>query len=154
MNDPLVETWAIHNRINLFLLEGIPDESLSAFHPPKSRTVFDLFAHMHNVRLMWLKVAAPELMDGLEKLEPKTLGTREQLVTALTDSGRAMESLIAKSLENGGKVKNFKPHVSAFVGYLISHESHHRGHIEWVLRFTGQALDDKVGYGIWEWGAR
>ena len=23
-----------------------------------------------------------------------------------------------------------------------------------VLRFTGQALDDKIGYGIWEWGVR
>ena len=154
MDDPLVETWAIHNRINLYLLAGIPDESLAAYHPPKSRTVFDLFAHMHNVRLMWLKVSAPELMEGLINLEPKTLGTREQLVSALEGSGKAVECLLEKAIANGGKVKNFKPHAAAFLGYLISHESHHRGHIEWVLRFTGQPLNDKVGYGIWEWGAR
>ena len=78
MIDQLIETWAIHNRINLYFLDAIPDDALGAALPTKSRTVYDLFAHMHNVRLMWLKAAGPGLLEGLAKLETKTVGTRKR----------------------------------------------------------------------------
>jgi uncharacterized damage-inducible protein DinB len=153
MEDPLVETWAIHARINLYLLNAVPDEAMGAALP-KCRTVYDQFAHIHNVRLMWLKSAAPELLAGLEKLETKSGGTRDKLRTALEGSGKAIEGLLRKALASGGKVKGFKPHAAAFLGYLISHESHHRGQIGWTLKQTGHSLDQKTSYGLWEWGVR
>jgi uncharacterized damage-inducible protein DinB len=52
---PLCETWDIHNRINLYLLAAIPDDALSASMSARGRTVYGLFAHIHNVRLMWLQ---------------------------------------------------------------------------------------------------
>jgi uncharacterized damage-inducible protein DinB len=153
VNDQLIETWAIHNRINLYLLDTVPDEALlSAL--PKCRTVFDQFAHVHNVRLLWLKSAAPELLTGLEKLETKQGGTKAQLQTALEASGKAIESLLRQALAAGGKVKGFKPHAVAFLGYLISHESHHRGQIGWTLKQTGHPLNQKTSFGLWEWGVR
>ena len=51
-------------------------------------------------------------------------------------------------------MKGFKPHITAFLGYIIAHESHHRGQIALSLKQAGHALDRKVGYGIWEWGVR
>ena len=153
MEDPLIETWAIHARINLYLLAAVPEEALGAALP-KCRTVYDQFAHIHNVRLMWLKSAAPELLAGLEKLETKVGGTRDQLKTSLEASGQAVEGLLRKALASGGKVKGFKPHATAFLGYLISHESHHRGQIGWTLKQTGHPLDQKTSYGLWEWGVR
>src|SRR2546423_1101141 len=114
------------------------------------RTVYDLLAHVHNVRLLWLKAAAPELMEGLEKLEAKTVGDRAQLRAALEASGKAIEGLLRKALAAGGKVKGFKPHATAFLGYLIAHESHHRGQVGWTLKHAGHPLDRKVAYGLWE----
>ena len=150
----LIESWSIHNRIHLYLLESIPDESMSAAMGGRGRTVFDLFAHIHNVRLMWLKPAAPDLLEGLEKIEPKSGIIREQLASALTSSSAAVEKLLRRSLGDGAKVKGFKPHAPAFLAYLISHESHHRGQIEWALKSAGAPLSDKVSYGLWEWGVR
>ena len=108
---------------------------------------------MHNVRLLWLKSAAPELLASLAKIEGAT-GDKASLVNALENSGQAIASLLQKALAAGGKVKGFKPHAVAFLGYLISHESHHRGQIGWTLKNTGHPLDQKTAYGLWEWGVR
>jgi len=44
--------------------------------------------------------------------------------------------------------------LAAFLGYLISHESRHRGQIEYALRVAGHPLSDKVSYDHWEWRIR
>ncbi len=153
MEEQLIETWEIHDRINRYLLEAIPTEALGLALGPKHRNVYKLFAHIHNVRLMWLKAAAPELMEGLTKLDGD-LGDKDILAKELEASGKAVSELIRKSVAAGGKVKGFKPHVVAFVGYLISHESHHRGQIGWTLKNTGHPLSQKTSFGLWEWGVR
>jgi uncharacterized damage-inducible protein DinB len=89
----------------------------------------------------------------LEKVEGES-GKKATLNSALEASGQAIAKLIENADAAGGKVKGFKPHVTAFVGYLISHESHHRGQIGWTLKNIGHPLDQKTAYGLWEWGAR
>lgn len=153
MDEQLVETWQIHDRINRYLLDAIPDELLGTALG-KGRTISDLFGHIHNVRLLWLKSAAPDLLDGLEKLESKKVYSKKALGEALAASGAAVAELLRRALAAGGKVKGFKPHAAAFLGYLISHESHHRGQIGWTLKHTGHPLDQKTAFGMWEWGVR
>jgi uncharacterized damage-inducible protein DinB len=152
--NPLVETWEIHNRINLYLLDAITPESLGDVSPAKGRTVGELFAHLHNVRLMWLQAAAPELLKSLKKIEKPETGKKHSLHKSLLGSGGAIGCLLKASLEADGRVKGFKPHASAFTGYMISHESHHRGQIVLLLKQAGHRLDNKILYGIWEWGVR
>ncbi len=89
MQDPLIETWQIHNRINLYLLAAIKPEALEACTTKKGRNVADQFAHMHNVRIMWLSVAAPDLMVELEKIEKGTAVGVTDLEFALAASGRS-----------------------------------------------------------------
>ena len=152
--EEFLETWEIHNRINLYLLDATESAALGSLSASKGRSVGEQFAHAHNVRLMWLKAAAPDLLAGLAKVEKAGALDKKLLRQSLTDSGEAIKLLLRESLQQGGQIKGFKPHVSAFLGYLISHESHHRGQIILSLKQAGKNLDKKILYGIWEWGVR
>lgn len=147
-----IETWDIHNRINLYLLNAIKEEHLSDISASKGRNVGEQFAHIHNVRLMWLKAASPALLEGLNKIE-KGVMTKHLLTEGLTSSASAITILLQNGFEQG-KIKGFKPHPAAFLGYLISHESHHRGQIMLCLKQSGHPVDQKIQYGLWEWGSR
>lgn len=150
--NPLCETWHINNRIHLYLLNALQEEQLAATATSKGRTVGEQFAHIHNVRLMWLKASMPELMENVTKLEKDNL-TKNSLAENLMQSANAIAQLLEKGIETG-KIKGFKPHPEAFLGYLIAHESHHRGQITLSLKQSGIQLDKKILFGIWEWGVR
>lgn len=150
--NPLTETWQIHNRINLYLLESIDEANLNDISASKGRAVGEQFAHMHNVRLMWLKAADPLLLDGLDKIEKDNI-SKGGLIAGLKASSVAIEQLFEKTFADS-KIKNFKPHATGFLGYLVSHESHHRGQIMLTLKQAGHPVDKKTQFGIWEWGTR
>src|SRR3979409_1516321 len=100
----LIETFSINNRINIYLLDAVEESSLSNLSASKGRNVGEQFAHIHNVRLMWLKAAAPELLKGLAKLEKESALDKKQLRKSLSDSSVAIRSLLEQSLLQGGKV--------------------------------------------------
>jgi uncharacterized damage-inducible protein DinB len=148
----IIETWEINNKINLYLLNAIEEEHLSSISLSKGRAVAEHFAHIHNVRLMWLKEAMPELLSNIEKIEKENI-TKKKLVVQLEKSSLAISRMLEKALEEG-KLKGFKPHPTAFLGYIISHESHHRGQIVLCLKQSGHPVDKKILFGLWEWGIK
>ena len=154
MEEQIVQMWSIHARIQLFFLNALTPEQLAVTATSKGKSVADQFGHMHNVRLMWLKASAPDLLEGLEKLEKASTLEAGVLAIAMQASAAAIETLVRRSAASGGKVKCFKPDVVSFVGYLISHESFHAGKADMSLRLAGLPVDDKTHYGMWEWGVR
>ncbi len=150
----VAETWQIHARIVLYLLEAIPEEALGDAAAKRGRTVAAALAHLHNTRLMWLKAAAPERLEGLAKFESGDTPGKEALVGALQQSAEAVRAMVEAAVASGGRIKSFKPHAAAFVGYLISHEAFHMGKIDLILGQCGHPLPDKAHYGLWEWGVR
>ncbi|HKP74960.1 MAG TPA: DinB family protein [Longimicrobiaceae bacterium] len=153
LHEQILDTWRIGSRLNLYLLHAIPEAGLDDQPPTKGRSVRKQLAHLHNVRLMWLQAAAPELLEGLHKFEPDDAPGRELLADALRASADAVEALLARGLE-AGKIKGFKPHPVAFLGYLLAHEGHHRGQILLALKANQHMVDRKTQYGLWEWGVR
>src|ERR1044071_5182260 len=114
-DNQLLETWQIHDRINLYLLDAVDPASLDSHSASKGRSVGEQFAHIHNVRLLWLKASAPDLLKGLATIENEQARDKKLLRKSLIDSGGAIGILLAKSLEADGKVKGFKPHATAFL---------------------------------------
>jgi len=149
----LLETWQISHRMNEFLLSGIKEEHLTDVGISKGRSVGEQFAHIHNVRLMWVKVAATDLFGSLVKIDTTKPITKKVLLDAFEQSTTAMEEILRRGFETG-KIKGFKPHPQAFLGYLIAHEAHHRGQIIIALKENKHMPDKKILYGLWEWGVR
>ncbi len=145
-----LRAFAIHNRIHLYLMENLSPEAWLLTPPGgKGRTLAAMAAHIHNVRLMWLKAAkVGPLPDPLDKS-----ASIPEVKTALASSAETMETFLKTALETG-KVPNFKPDAWAFVGYLIAHEAHHRGQMTQLARQLGYPVSQKVNFGLWEWGVR
>jgi uncharacterized damage-inducible protein DinB len=148
----LIEAYAVNERMNQYLLDHLDERAWRA-EPPggKGRTVADIFAHIHNVRHMWLVAAAKDLPIP-DKLDRRTC-SRQDVKRGLTKSGECCAHLLAAALERpDGRVKNFRPDVAGMLGYLIAHDAHHRGQICMLARQTGHALPKAADFGLWEWG--
>jgi len=148
----LLNAFEANDRINHYLIENLPAEAWSAKPGDgKGRTIAAIVAHMHNVRVMWLKAAKVNAIPA--QLDRATV-TPAQAVKGMTSSREALHALIETSLKGDGRVRNFRPDVAGFIGYLIAHDAHHRGQVTMLARQLGHPLPQKAMFGMWEWGRR
>ena len=47
--EQVLDTWRIHHRINLYLLDAVSDDALGDVGATKGRSVGKTFAHLHNL---------------------------------------------------------------------------------------------------------
>lgn len=148
----LLNAFAINDRINQYMLENLLAEAWRTEPPDgKGRDVASIAAHMHNVRVMWLKATkASEIPEQLDRNKV----TIEQAKHGLKTSGQALMAVLQAALNSDGRIKGFKPDVGAFLGYLVAHDAHHRGQIAMLARQVGHPLPQKAMFGMWEWGTR
>jgi len=146
----LFRAFATNNRIGCYLIENIPAEAWSAEPPEgKGRSIRAIAAHIHNVRLMWLRaVGAPKIPA---KLKPN--GSAKEALKAFDESHQALAEVLSTAFENG-RIKGFKPDAAGFFAYLIAHDAHHRGQIATLARRLGHPIPQSAVFGMWEWGSR
>ena len=153
MPEALLTAFDTNDRINQYMIENLPVEAWRADPPEgKGRSIAAIVAHIHNVRVMWLKAAAKESKIP-EQLDRASV-TPAQASKGLEQSRAALSAVLKSALESDGRVKGFKPDVAGFFGYLIAHDSHHRGQICMLARQVGHPLPQKAMFGMWEWGSR
>jgi uncharacterized damage-inducible protein DinB len=151
LKQALIEAYAVNERMNQYLLENVDERAWRA-EPPGStgRTIAEIFAHIHNVRHMWLVAAKDSPIP--EKLDRATC-SRQDVKKGLTRSAECCAQLLAGAFERpDGGIKQFRPDAAGFLGYLIAHDAHHRGQICMLARQAGYKLPKKADFGLWEWG--
>lgn len=153
LQESILHAFETNDAINHYMLENLPADAWRA-EPPggKGRNIAAIVAHMHNVRVMWLKAAAKESKIP-EQLDPNTV-TLKEASKSLDQSRSALSVLLKAAMAADGRVKGFRPDVVGFFSYLIAHDSHHRGQVSMLARQVGHPLPQKAMYGMWEWGTR
>ncbi len=149
----LVTAWRMNNAANLFLLGSVPRGGLDDRYAARTRTVAGQFAHMHDVRLRWLSVAAPRFACKATPLAKDAALTKATLKAALRASERSMAAYLEACVA-AGSVKSWKGAPATFLGYLVAHEAHHRGLAMVAMRIAGRKIPQEVVYGQWDWGKR
>ena len=153
MKSQLVEAWEMGQEANLFLIENLKPAMLEASYAPRTRTVAAQFAHIHNVRLRWLKHMAPDMKLTSELFPRCAQPTKTELKRSLRASAGSIAAFLERT-EAKGRVRSWDGPPATFLGYLIAHEAHHRGLAMVALRIAGHKLPSEVVYGQWDWGKR
>jgi len=150
MVEDLVATWRINHRVTLKMIDALPDEAFKATLSSRGgRDIARQLAHVHDARTAWLRKA--DIPEGITRFAKGESPSKAALKQALDESADGVERLIRRACAAGGQVGGFKRGVVAMLGYLIAHESHHRGSILLTAKQSGHALSEELRWGIWAW---
>ena len=149
MNQALVESWLVNCATTLLLLDMLTPDQWDAL-TEKGKPIRAQFAHLHNVRLMWVKMSDKVLLGVMEQADRRK-GSREEIRAALVRSAEAIARVLQAAESAEGKVKGFARTSAAFLTGACAHEGYHRGQIELILRQNGMELDEEKMLKVWDY---
>jgi uncharacterized damage-inducible protein DinB len=153
-----VRTFAVSERMNQILIEHLDPSVWRAKPPGKVRTIAAIVTHMHNVRCKWVRLTAPHL--GVPRLLNRAHCMPEEARAGLAESAVRCEEMLAGALgDRGSRIATFRrdgwaspwPAGVEMLGYMLSHEAHHRGQICMLTHQLGFPLPNRVTSRMWSW---
>ncbi len=151
MLDPLLHLWHHNQQLNRQLLSVLEPEWLGYRYAPRVRTIGQVWGHIHQVRLMWLGAVGLDQSPELERIRSSAQLGPVKIAEHLDHSANAFEGMFREVEQRQGKIPGFPSGLLDFVGYLIAHESHHRGQIIAALRINKHPLTSDAIHALWNW---
>lgn len=148
---PFIRAFLRGNAHHATLLAALDVESLLVRPRDGARTVGEVFAHLHDARLDWLRSSgASDLTDEIDPLEPGDEESRDTLVAALEASAIAIATFVAARAEEGRGIPGSGSPEAALARW-IAHDAHHRGQVVSILADRGHPLPAATAAALWEW---
>jgi len=160
IRDSLLETYASNDEMNQLILSDLDPRAWRAQPPGKTggRTIAAIFAHLHNIRLVWLKNSAPHLKYPAP-LEPGRCTMKQaaaahrksaaQCLRMLSDALSAVPNRRVTKFSRGSWTQTW-PAGGTMFAYMFAHEAHHRGQILMLAHQVGYRVLHKTP-GVWHW---
>jgi uncharacterized damage-inducible protein DinB len=161
IRDSLLETYASNDAMNQLILSNLDPRAWRA-QPPgqkgQGRTIAAIFAHLHNVRVKWLRLSAPHLKRP-QPLNPDRCTIKQAAAAHKRSAAQSLRMLSdALSASPNRRVARFSrdgwmatwPAGGTMFAYMFSHEAHHRGQILLLSHQLGYRVLHKSA-GIWQW---
>lgn len=147
----ILATWDRHQEVLLFLLEKVPEDGLAAKPTgSRGRDVARQFAHLHRVRLGWVHHHETGKRPKLPRVDKGPPPPREEIRQWLEQSGLAVREWLERAVRGEAAPRMFGKMTVRWLGYLIAHESHHRGQILLALKQNGMRLPEEIAVqGVW-----
>jgi uncharacterized damage-inducible protein DinB len=161
IRDTLLATFVVNDAMNQLILSQLDPRTWRAQLPNQrgqARTIAAIFAHLHNIRLKWLRRSAPHLkcpprLDPdrctLKQAASALRKSSEQCVRMLTDALSAAPNRRVAKFSRDGWAPTW-PAGGTMFAYMFAHEAHHRGQILMLAHQLGFRAH-KAMYGIWQW---
>jgi len=151
VEEQALAAWRRHHEILLYLLDHVPPEGLAAVpYGSRGRSVAGQFHHLQRVRAGWLEYHQTGKRPSQPRTDKANLPAVEVIRRDLAESGARIEDHLAKAFRGEAKIRMFGRNPMRWMGYLIAHESHHRGQILLALKQAGMRLPDKIALdGLW-----
>ena len=149
----LLDSWDRNNTILLNLLRALPAGGLEARAMEGSRSVAELFTHIHFVRLVFVAEDAPEFARELPEEEWAAERDPGRIAAMLDDSARAVRDAVASRVEAGRDMDLHYDHPILLLQHMLWHEGYHHGQIKLALKVAGRPVADEeagpVTWGVW-----
>ena len=152
--------FAANERLNQMLIEHVAAEAWMAKPPGNVRSIAAIFAHVHNVRVKWIRLTAPHLKRP--RLLGRGLSPQADVSAAFAQSAARCEEMLIAAFDgrNGkGRIEKFVrdgwggplPAGPEMLCYMVAHEAHHRGQVSMIAHQLGFKLPNEVTSRLWNW---
>ncbi len=149
----LLDSWDRNNTILVNLLRVIHEDGLEARPIESTKSVAEMFTHMHYVRLIFISEDAPEFAKTLPAKEWLAERDPKRIEQMLNESALAVREAVKGRIEAGKQMELHYDHPILFLQHMIWHEGYHHGQIKLALKAAGRALSDEqagpVTWDIW-----